>query len=136
MPAIRLLIADDHATFRRGVRKLIQEREPDWKIAAEVTDGKAAVAKAQELKPDVAILDIVMPALNGLDAAQQIMELSPRTKILISTLHQTNQLFQKILAVRARGYILKTYADRDLIMAVKAVLSNKTFFPGHPEIGP
>lgn len=135
MPAIRLLIADDHATFRRGVRKLIQEREPDWKIAAEVTDGKAAVAKAQELKPDVAILDIVMPALNGLEAAQQIVELSPRTKVLISTLHQTNQLFQKILAVRARGYILKTYADRDLIMAVKAVLSNKTFFPGHPEIG-
>jgi DNA-binding NarL/FixJ family response regulator len=135
MPAIRLLIADDHATFRRGLRKLIQEQEPDWKIAAEVADGKAAVAKAQELKPDVAILDIVMPALSGLDAAEQIVELSPRTKVLISTLHQTNQLFQKILAARARGYILKTYADRDLIMAVKTVLSNKTFFPGHPEIG-
>jgi two-component system response regulator DegU len=134
MPAIRLLIADDHETFRRGVRALIQEQEPDWEIAAEVTDGKAAVAMAKALKPDVAILDIVMPALNGLDAAEQIVKLSPRTKVLISTLHQTKQLFQKILAARACGYILKPYAERDLIMAVKAVLSNKTFFPGHPEI--
>jgi DNA-binding NarL/FixJ family response regulator len=134
MPAIRLLIADDHETFRRSVRALIQEQGPDWEIAAEVTDGKTAVAKAKELKPDVAILDIVMPGLNGLDAAKQIVKLSPRTKVLISTLHPTNQLVQKILAARACGYILKTYAHRDLIMAVKAVLSNKTFFPGHPEI--
>src|ERR1700692_1541687 len=122
MPAIRLLIADQHEAFRRGVRALIQEQEPDWEIAAEVADGRAAVVQAKVLKPAVAILDIVMPTLNGLDAAEQIVKLSPHTKVLISTLQQTDHLFQKILAARACGYILKTDATRDLIMAVKTVL--------------
>jgi CheY-like chemotaxis protein len=129
MLAVSLLIADDHEVVRRGIRALIQE-QPGWQIAAEVKDGRDAVAKADQFKPDVAILDIIMPSLNGLDAAKQIAKISPGTKILILTMHESDQLIHKILDAGARGYILKTDAGRDLIMAVKALLSNKTFFLG------
>jgi len=128
MQAIRLLIADDHEIFRRGIRALIQEQEPGWEIA-EVNDGREAVAKARELKPDVAILNITIPPLSGLEACRQIVTVSPHTKVLISTLHDSNELFESILDAGGRGYILKTEANRDLIMAVKALLSNKTFRP-------
>jgi len=128
MQAIRLLIGDGHELIRRGIRALIQE-QPGWQIAAEANDGREAVAKANELKPDVAILDIAMSSLNGLDATEQILKFSPHTKVLILTIHESDQLIHKILDAGARGYILKTDADRDLIMAVKTLLSNKTFFP-------
>jgi DNA-binding NarL/FixJ family response regulator len=129
MQAIRLLIADDHEIFRQGIRTLIQEQEPGWEIAAEVNDAREAVAKARELKPDVAILNITIPLLSGLEASRQIVAVSPHTKVLISTLHDSNELFESILDAGGRGYILKTEANRDLIMAVKALLSNKTFRP-------
>jgi DNA-binding NarL/FixJ family response regulator len=127
MLAVSLLIADDHEVVRRGIRALIQE-QPGWEIVAEVKDGRDAVAKADQFKPDVAILDIIMPSLNGLDAAKQIGKISPGTKILILTMHQSDQLIHKILDAGARGYVLKTDAGRDLITAVNALLSNKTFF--------
>ena len=126
MCAVNLLIADDHAIIRRGLRALLQEH-PGWHIAAEVEDGKEAVVKASELKPDVAILDISMPSLNGLDAAKQIAKLSPHTKVLILTVHESDDLIHKILGAGLRGYILKSDAGRDLITAVTALLSNKTF---------
>jgi DNA-binding NarL/FixJ family response regulator len=127
MCAVSLLIADDHDIVRRGLRALIQE-QPGWQIAAEVKDGRDAVAKADQFKPDVAILDIMMPSLNGLDATKQIAKLSPRTKVLILTMHDSDyQLIHKILDAGAHGYILKTDAGRDLITAVHALLSNKTF---------
>src|SRR5580693_4643560 len=127
MCAVSLLVADDHETVRRGIRALIQE-QPEWQIAAEAKDGRDAVTKAAECLPDVAILDITMPSLNGLDAAKQIAKLSPRTKVLILTVHDSDQLIPKVLQAGARGYILKTDASRDLIVAVKALLSNKSFF--------
>ncbi len=127
MCAVNLLIADDHEVVRRGIRALIQE-QAGWQIAAEAKDGRDVVTKAAECQPDVAILDITMPSLNGLDAAKQIAKLTPRTKILILTVHDSDQLIPKVLAAGARGYILKTDAGRDLIVAVKALLSNKTFF--------
>ena len=127
MCAVKLLIADDHEVVRRGIRALIQE-QAGWQIAAEANDGRDAVTKAAECQPDVAILDITMPSLNGLDAAKQIAKLAPRTKILILTIHDSDQLIPKVLEAGARGYILKTDAGRDLIVAVKALLSNKTFF--------
>ncbi len=108
---------------------MIQEQEPGWEIAAEVSDGKEAVAKARELKPDVAILNITIPPLSGLEASREIVTVSPHTKVLISTLHDSPELFETILDAGGRGYILKTEANRDLIMAVKALLSNKTFRP-------
>jgi len=127
MCAVSLLIADDHEVVRRGIRALIQE-QPGWRIAAEANDGRDAVNKANEFQPDVAILDITMPSLNGLDAAKQIAELSPRTKVLILTIHESDQLSRKALDVGVRGYILKSDAAFDLITAVSSLLSNKTFF--------
>jgi DNA-binding NarL/FixJ family response regulator len=127
MCAVSLLIADDHEVVRRGIRALIQE-QPGWRIAAEANDGRDAVNKANEFQPDVAILDITMPSLNGLDAARQIAELSPRTKVLILTIHESDQLSRKALDVGVRGYILKSDAAFDLITAVSSLLSNKTFF--------
>lgn len=127
MCAVTLLIADDHEVVRRGLRALIQEQR-NWQLVAEAKDGKEAVAKANEFKPDVAILDIMMPVLNGLDAAKQIVKKSARTKILILTVHDSDQLIQSVVDVGARGYILKTDAGHDLIRAVNALLANKTFF--------
>lgn len=95
-----------------------------------MNNGREAVAKARELKPDVAILNITIPPLSGLEACRQIVTVSPRTKVLISTLHDSRELFEAILDAGGRGYILKTEANRDLIMAVKALLSNTTFRPG------
>jgi DNA-binding NarL/FixJ family response regulator len=127
MCAVSLLVADDHEIVRRGIRALIQE-QPGWQIAAEAKDGRDAVAKAKEFRPDVAILDITMPSLNGLDAAMQIAKLSPPTKVLILTIHESDQLSRKALDVGARGYILKTDAAFDLITAVSSLLSDKVFF--------
>jgi len=127
MCAVSLLVADDHDIVRRGIRALIQE-QPEWQIAAEAKDGRDAVTKATEFQPDVAILDITMPSLNGLDAAKQIAKLSPRTKILILTVHESDQLIRKALDAGASGYIFKTDAAFDLIAAVKSLLSDKAFF--------
>jgi DNA-binding NarL/FixJ family response regulator len=127
MSTATLLIADDHEVVRRGIRTLIQE-QPGWSVAAEVADGRDAVAKAGELQPDVAILDISMPSLNGLDAIKRIAELSPRTKVLILTVHESDELIRKALEAGARGYLFKTDAAFDLVTAINALLSNKNFF--------
>jgi DNA-binding NarL/FixJ family response regulator len=127
MCAVSVLIADDHEVVRRGLRALIQE-QPGWQVVAEVANGRDAVAKAEEFKPDVAILDISMPSLNGLDATRQIVKLSPSTKVLILSIHESDQLIHKLVGVGARGYILKADAGRDFIAGVKALLANKTFF--------
>ena len=127
MCAVSLLIADDHEVVRRGLCALIAEQF-EWQIVAEAKDGRDAVIKANQFKPDVAILDISMPLLNGLEATMQIAKVSPGTKILILTVHDPDQLVRKAILAGARGYILKTDASRDLIAAVKALLTNKTFF--------
>jgi DNA-binding NarL/FixJ family response regulator len=127
MCAVSVLVADDHEIVRRGIRALIQE-QPGWQVAAEANDGRDAVAKADEFQPDVAILDITMPSLNGIDAAIQIAKLSPRTKVLILTIHESDQLSRKVIDAGVRGYVLKTDAAFDLITAVSSLLSNKIFF--------
>jgi DNA-binding NarL/FixJ family response regulator len=127
MCAVSLLIADDHEVVRRGLRVLIAEQS-GWKIAAEAEDGRDAVIKANQFKPDVAILDISMPLLNGLEATRQIAKVSPGTKVLILTVHDADLLVGKVIQAGARGYILKTDLGRDLISALKALLANKTFF--------
>jgi DNA-binding NarL/FixJ family response regulator len=127
MCAVSLLIADDHEIVRRGLCALIAEQS-GWKIVAEATEGRDAVIKADRFKPDVAVLDISMPLLNGLDATKQITKVSPGTKVLILTVHDSDQLISQLLQAGARGYILKTDAGRDLIMAVNALVANKTFF--------
>ena len=125
--AARILIADDHDIVRKGLRALLQE-EPSWRIVADVQDGRSAVAKPQELKPDIAILDIGMPSLNGLDATRQIVKVNPDTKVLILTMHDSEQLIQNVLNAGARGYLMKSDAGRDLVVAVRALLSGQSFF--------
>jgi DNA-binding NarL/FixJ family response regulator len=127
MCPVRLLIADDHEVVRRGLRALLQEQS-GWQVVAEATNGSDAVAKADEFLPDVAILDITMPSLNGLDAAKRISKLRHDTKILILTMHESDRLIQSALDAGASGYLNKTDAGRNLVMAVKALLSNRTFF--------
>jgi len=124
---VRILLADDHPIVRRGLRDLIQE-QAGWRIVAEASDGMDAVAKVAQLRPDVAILDISMPLLNGLDATKRIAGVCPSTKILIVTMHESDQLIRMALQAGARGYLLKADACRDLIFAVKALLSNNTYF--------
>jgi DNA-binding NarL/FixJ family response regulator len=127
MAAFRILVADDHELVRRGIRVLL-ENHPGWEVSAEAKDGREAVERASELKPDLVLMDIGMPNLNGIDAARQILATSPATHILILTMHYSQQVVQEVLAVGARGYLLKSDAGRDLVTAVEAVQDNRTFF--------
>jgi DNA-binding NarL/FixJ family response regulator len=127
MANLRLLLADDHHVVRAGLRCLL-EVQPGWEVVAEASDGREAVAKALETRPDVALLDIGMPTLNGLEAAHQIVRSLPRTKIVMLTVHDSEAMIQKVLAVGARGYLFKTDAARDLVAAITAVHANDTFF--------
>src|ERR1700726_3503878 len=127
MDALRLLVADDHEIVRKGLRSLL-EAQPGWQVTAEASDGREAVEKAKEMKPDVCVLDIGMPSLNGLEAARQMLKNDARSKILILTMHESDPRIREVLDVGARGYVLKTDASRDLVTAVNAVRSNKTFF--------
>ena len=117
MKTVRILIADDHDLMRRGVRTLL-EPHPGWEICGEATTGREAVAKAEELKPNIVILDISMPDLNGVDAAKRIKKASPDTEVLIFSAHYSDQLIREILEAGVRGYIVKSYSDRYLVIAV------------------
>jgi DNA-binding NarL/FixJ family response regulator len=127
MESLRLLVADDHEIVRKGLRSLL-EAQPGWQVAGEASNGREAVEKAKELHPDVTVLDIGMPSLNGLEATRQMLRNDARAKILILTVHESDPLIRDVLDAGARGYVLKTDASRDLVTAVNALRSNKTFF--------
>ena len=127
MKTIRILIADDHDLMRRGVRTLL-EPHPGWEICGEATTGREAVAKAEQLKPSIVILDISMPDLNGVDAAKRIKKVSPDTEVLIFSAHYSDQLIREILEAGVRGYIVKSDSDRDLVIAVESLSKKKPFF--------
>jgi DNA-binding NarL/FixJ family response regulator len=126
MANLRLLVADDHDVVRRGVRTLLEE-QPGWEVAAEASDGREAVEKAKLVQPDVTILDLSMPELNGLEAAREILK-TVQTKVLILTMYDSDPLIRQTLEAGARGYLLKSDAGRDLVSAVDALRRNKTFF--------
>ncbi len=127
MSELRILIADDHELMRRGVRSLL-EAEAGWKVVGEAADGQELVEKTEKLRPDVVVLDISMPRLNGLEAAHRIKKILPEVKILILSMHDSEQLARSVLDAGARGYIAKSDTARDLVIAIEALRRNKTFF--------
>jgi len=127
MAAFRIFIADDHEVVRKGLCALLQA-EPGWEICGEAADGREATEKICHLKPDVSILDIGMPGLNGLEATRQIMKEEPRAKVLILTFHDSDQVVRDVLNAGARGFLLKSDAARDLVVAVEALRRDKTYF--------
>jgi len=127
MSTLKVLIADDHAVVRKGLRMLIEEH-PGWQICGEARSGREAIEKTIELTPDVAVIDISMPDLNGLEATRQIRKASPRTEVLVITHHDSDEMAAEVLEVGARGYVLKSDSDRDLVNAVEALSQHKPFF--------
>src|SRR5579883_297825 len=127
MAPFRILLADDHEVVRAGLRALLEEQN-GWEVVAEAVDGRDAVEKATKLKPDVVVIDIAMPSLNGLEAVRQIVKSVPNTKVLVLTMYDSDPLIQQVLQAGARGYLLKSDAGRDLVSAIDALRRNKTFF--------
>lgn len=127
MSTLKLLIADDHDIVRTGMKALLED-QAGWQVVAEAGTGRQAVEKAKVSQPDVCVLDVTMPELNGLEAARQIKKLLPHTEILILTVHESEQIAAEVLKVGARGYILKSDAGRELVAAVKAVSAHKSYF--------
>jgi DNA-binding NarL/FixJ family response regulator len=125
--AVRILVADDHEVVRRGLCTLLQS-QPEWEVCGEAGDGREAVAKAQSLRPEIVIVDIGMPTLNGLEATRQILKTNSRIKVLVLTLHDADQVVREVLNAGARGFLLKSDAVRDLVAAVEALRQDKTYF--------
>jgi DNA-binding NarL/FixJ family response regulator len=124
---LRILLADDHEIVRRGLCSLLQKHE-GWEVCGEASDGREAIAMAQQLKPDVVIVDIGMPHLNGLDTTRQLLQLGPRFKVIVLTITDSDQVIREALSAGARGFVLKSDAARDLVSAVDALQSNRMFF--------
>lgn len=124
---LRILVVDDHDIIRRGLKDLLTARA-GWEICGEAKTGKEAVTLSEQLKPDVIVMDISMPDLNGMEAARRIHKILPKTGILILTMHFSDQLVRDVVEAGARGYILKSDADRELVTAVDSIANRGTFF--------
>lgn len=127
MKPARIIIADDHELVRRGLGATLSD-VPGWSIVAQAGNGRQAVELVATHRPDVAILDLSMPELNGLDATRQILATEPQTRVLILTAHESEQLIREVLSAGAQGYVLKSDAGRVLVTAVEALLDGRTFF--------
>src|ERR1700734_4121639 len=127
MAMMKGLIADDHEIVRKGLRAIL-DGQRECEVVGEAADGRNAVSMAKDLLPDVVVMDLSMPSLNGLEATRQILKMRPQTKVLILTMHESDPLIREVLDAGARGYILKTDAGRDLLAAMEALRRNKTFF--------
>ena len=126
MKKLRILIADDHGLVRRGARAVLRSRR-GWRVVGEAANGREAVEKAIALKPDVAVVDIGMPELDGVEVTRQIREAVPNTKVLVLTMHESDQMVRRALDAGARGYLLKSDLTDCLAKAVKAVAEGKRF---------
>jgi DNA-binding NarL/FixJ family response regulator len=127
MGALRLVVADAHEIFRKGLCALVRE-QPGWEVAAEASNGREAIEITQQIKPQVAILDMGLPFLNGLDATRQIAKSGSQTKVLLLSLHCTDLLIHRALEAGVRGYLLKSDPECNLVSAVEALCHGKTFF--------
>jgi DNA-binding NarL/FixJ family response regulator len=127
MTPVRILIADDHEIVREGLRALIQIN-PGWEICGEATTGREAVTRATELNPDIIIMDVGMPDLNGLDATRQIKRLLPETEVLIFTANETEEIVRHVFKAGARAYLLKAEANKHLIPALEMLCKHRTYF--------
>jgi DNA-binding NarL/FixJ family response regulator len=124
---IRILLADDHDVVRRGLSALLANR-PDWQVVGEAQNGREAVSLAVKLKPSIAVLDLSMPELNGLEATRQIRKEVPETEVLVFSMYESEQFVRDLLAAGARGYVLKSDVTTQLLIAVETVARHKPFF--------
>lgn len=124
---IHILLADDHSVMRTGLR-LVLERQADFQVVGEASDGREAIALAQQHRPEVVVMDVTMPNLNGIEAARQISSAQPETSIVMLSMHSDEAYVLRALKAGARGYLLKESAESDLIAAIRAVNSGKAFF--------
>lgn len=127
---LRILIVDDHAVVRRGVRGLLESRS-DWTVIAEAATGREAVELAGRLRPDIVVMDLGLPDMNGLDATTEIVKQSPATEVVVLTMHYAEELTRGVLQAGARGYVLKSDADESLITAIEALALHKPFLTAH-----
>jgi DNA-binding NarL/FixJ family response regulator len=123
---LRILVADDHELVRHGIRGLLRARR-GWRVIGEATNGQEAVEKTNKLKPDVAILDVSMPDSDGLQATRQIRDASPNTKVVVLTMHESDQMVRRVLDAGALGYVLKSDLAANLVKAVKNVSAGRLF---------
>jgi DNA-binding NarL/FixJ family response regulator len=124
--SVRILVVDDHAVVRRGIRALL-DCHAGWEVCGEATTGRAAVEQCRQLRPDIVVMDLSLPDLNGLDATRQILKESPRTEVLVLTMHHSEELARDVLEAGARGYVLKSDADGNLVAAVESLQQHKPF---------
>jgi DNA-binding NarL/FixJ family response regulator len=127
MKTLRILVADDHEVVRRGLCALLSTHS-DWQVCAEAADGREAVEKGKQLRPDLVIMDLGMPNLNGLEAARQMLRDEPSPRILFLTITDCEQMIQEVLKVGAQGYLLKSDAARDLVTAVEELQNGRSYF--------
>jgi DNA-binding NarL/FixJ family response regulator len=127
MGLVRILLADDHTIVRHGLRRMLEER-PEWQVVAEACDGREAIRLAEQHKPDVAIIDVAMPLLNGIETTRQLVRKVPGLKILVLSMHVDEVYVTQMLRAGASGYLLKDSADADLFRAVAAVAKGQSFF--------
>lgn len=123
---VRILLVDDHPVVRRGLRTLLEERE-EWEVVGEASDGIEALEKVGSLQPDVVVLDVTMPRMNGIEACRQIQRESPGREVLFVTQHDSPQMMREALAAGAKGYVVKSNLARDLVEAVDAVSQHREF---------
>lgn len=124
----RILIVDDHEIVREGIRNLVGRARPDWEICGEAKNGKEAIEAVKSMRPDVVILDVSMPVMSGLEAAPAILGLGLNARVLIFTMHESDRLAAEVRSTGAHGYVVKSQAARDLILAVESLLDGGTFF--------
>jgi len=125
--AVRILVADDHEIVRQGIRTILRDH-PEWEVCDEAVNGVDAVKKARELKPDLVIMDMTMPGMSGMEATREITKVDPAQKVLMFTMHESKSLSDAVLRAGASGYVFKSRAARDLILAIEIVLGGGIFF--------